>query len=83
MAISAKEQLPSFCPEGEHDWMDLSVHGCGALPDDHVLEEAIVIGTKGEGGPGTACNKCFRIYGEEERDSNLVAVYLERKSWEK
>lgn len=83
MSVSKKE-LPPICPDGEHDWIEASVHGCGALPDDHVLEEAIVIGFKGEGGPGSVCNRCFQKWEQPgERDPDLVSVYLERMSWEK
>lgn len=83
MEVLKKESLPSFCLEDKHEWIGLTVHGCGALPDDHALAEAIVIGTKKKDGPGTVCNKCFQKWERPgERDLNLVAVYLEHKSWE-
>jgi hypothetical protein len=76
--------LPMICNGDEHEWTDLSAHGCGALADDHVVSEAIVLGTRTKGGPGAVCNKCFQVWGQPQgvRQPDLVTVYLERMSWE-
>ena len=75
--------LPPICPDGQHSWaINPSMHGCGAGGGDHAVGELLVILTPVKTGqPGAVCQKCFTVYGTNQRHEGLCWALRAMSEW--